>query len=78
MEDGDSIKNRNKDFILNSQQRFRSEPQNVYTEEINKTALSCNGEKNYNKFHVCENEMLSKYKWLIFMIIQAKIKQNIF
>ena len=49
MEDGDSIKNRNKDFILKSQQRFRSEPQNVYTEEINKIALSCNGEKGYNR-----------------------------
>ena len=30
-----------------------------------------------NAFKVCKSEMLSKYKWLILMIILMKIKQNI-
>ena len=28
-------------------------------------------------FKVCKSEMLSKYKWLILMIMQMKTKQNI-
>ena len=62
----------------------------VYIEQINKIALSSNDDKRLqtfdkittyphgaNAFEVCESEMLSKYKWLILMIIQTKIKQNI-
>ena len=58
-------------------------------EEINKIALSSNDDKRLqtfddittypygtNAFEVCESEMLSKYKWLILMIILLKIKQN--
>ena len=30
-----------------------------------------------NSFKVCESEMLSKYKWLILMITQEKITQNL-
>ena len=30
-----------------------------------------------NSFKVCESEMLSKYKWLILMITQKKITQNL-
>ena len=59
----------------------------VYIEQINKIALSSNDDKRLqtfdkittypygaNAFEVCESEMLSKYKWLILMIIQTKIK----
>ena len=59
--------------ILKSQQRFKSDCGNVYTEEINKIALSNNDDKRLqtfdkiitypygkNAFKVCENEVLSK------------------
>ena len=35
----------NNEIILKSQQRFKSEAHNVYTEEINKIALSSNDNK---------------------------------
>ena len=60
-------------IILKSQQRFKSEAHNVYTEEINKIALSSNGDKRLQTFDritshpygtsaakVCKAEMLSK------------------
>ena len=56
-----------------SQQRFRSDHHKVYTEEVNKIALSSNDDKRIqtfdrvttypystNVFKVCENEMLLK------------------
>ena len=59
--------------ILKSQQRFKSDCHNVYTEQINKIALSSNDDKRLqtfdkittypygtNAFKVCESEMLSK------------------
>ena len=59
--------------ILKSQQRFKSDYRNVYTEQINKIALSSNDDKRLqtfdkittypygtNAFKVCESEMLSK------------------
>ena len=61
--------------ILKSQQRFKSDCHNVYTEQINKIALSSNDVKRLqtfdkiitypygtNAFKVCESKMLSKYK----------------
>ena len=36
---------RNHNLILKTQQRFKSERHNVFTEENNKIALSSNGEK---------------------------------
>ena len=61
--------------ILESQQRFKSETHNVYTEQINKIALSTNDYKRLktfdkimsytygtNDFKVCKSEMLSKHK----------------
>ena len=64
----------NDKIILQSQQRFRSDYRNVYTEQINKIALSRNDDKKLqtfdktatypfgtNAFKVCESEMLSKY-----------------
>ena len=67
----------NDKIILKSQQRFKSDHHNVYTEEINKIALSSNDDKRLqtsdriktypygkNAFKVCESEML-KCKTLI-------------
>ena len=58
-------------IILKSQQRFKSDYHNVYTEQINKIALSSNDDKRLqtfdkittypygtNAFKVCESEML--------------------
>ena len=65
----------NNEIILKSQQRFKSEVHNVYTEEINKIALSSNDDKRLQTFDritsypysssvgkVCKTEILSKYK----------------
>ena len=62
------------EIILKSQQRFESEGHCVYTEEVEKIALSSNDDKRLqtfdrirtypygtNAFNVCKNEMLSKY-----------------
>ena len=66
----------NDKIILRSQQRFRSDHHRVYTEEVNKIALSSNDDKRIqtfdkvttfpygtNVFKVCESEMLLKNKW---------------
>ena len=63
----------NNEIILKSQQRFKSETHNVYTEEINKVALGSNDGKRLQTFDriasypygtsagkVCKTEMLSK------------------
>ena len=63
----------NDKVVLKSQQRFESDCHNVYTEQINKIALSSNNDKRLqtfdksttypyrtNPFKVCQNEMLSK------------------
>ena len=60
---------------LKSQQIFKSEANNIYTEEINKIAVSSKDDKQLqtfgrlttypfekNAFKICEIEMLSKYK----------------
>ena len=78
------------EIILKSQQKIKCESHNVYTEQINKIALSSNDDKRLktfdrittysyerNDFKVCRSLMLNKYKWLTLMIIQVKIKQNI-
>ena len=77
-------------IILKSHQRFKSDYDNVYTAQINKTALSSNNEKRLqtfdkittypyktNAFKVSENEMQSKYNALISMIMQMKTEQII-
>ena len=59
--------------ILKSQQRFKSDCHNVYTEQINKIALSSNDVRDYKHlmklqhihmeqthFELCKREMLSK------------------
>ena len=65
----------NNKIILRSQQRFKSDHHKVYTEEVNKIALSSNDDKRIqtfdkvttypygtNVFAVCKNEMLLKNK----------------
>ena len=62
------------EIILKSQQRFKSEAHSLYTEDVNKIALSSNDDKRLqtfdrirtypygtNAFKVCKSEMLSKY-----------------
>ena len=64
--------------IIKSQQKFRSDHHKLYTEEVNKIALSSNDDKRLqtsdkvatypygtNAFKVCESEMLSKNKWYV-------------
>ena len=66
----------NDEVIIKLQQRFRSDHHRVYTEEVNKIALSSNDDKRLqtfdkvttfpygtNIFKLCESEMLSKNKW---------------
>ena len=61
----------NDKIILKSQQRFKSDHHKVYTEEVNKIALSSNDDKRLqtfdnitkypngkNAFKVCESEMM--------------------
>ena len=61
--------------ILRSRQIFKNDHHNVYTEEVNKVALSSNDDKRLqtfdrvttypygtNAFKVCESEMLSKIR----------------
>ena len=61
----------NDKIILKTQQRFSSDYHKVYTEKVNKIALSTNGDKRLqtfdkikrypyetNAFKVCESEML--------------------
>ena len=65
----------NDEIRLKSQQRFKSDYDKVYTEEVNKIALSSNDNKRLQTFDkgttypygtnaikVCESEMLSKLK----------------
>ena len=67
----------NDKVIIRSQQKFKSYNHKVYTEEVNKIALSSNDDKRIqtfdkvttdpygtNVFKVCENEMLLKNKWI--------------
>ena len=63
----------NDEVMIRSQQRFRSDHHRVYTEEVNKIALSSNDDKRIQTFDrvtmfpygtnaikVCESEMLLK------------------
>ena len=65
----------NNKIILKSQQRFKSDHHRVYTEEVNKIALSSNDDKRLqtsdkittypygtNTIKVCESEVLRKLK----------------
>ena len=65
----------NNEIVLKSQQRFKSERHDVYSEEISKISLSSNDDKRLQTFDrirsypygvsaekVCKTELLSKYK----------------
>ena len=65
----------NNEIILKSQQGFKSEAHKVYTEEVNKIALSSKDDKRLQTYDritsypygtsagkVCKTEVLSKYK----------------
>ena len=80
----------NNKTVYRSQERFSSYYDVMYTEEVNKIALSSNDDKRLqthdrittypygtNVFKVYENEMLSKYKRSILIITLMKIKLNI-
>ena len=64
--------------VYRSQQRFKSYNHDVYTEEVNKTALSANDDKRLqsydnittypygtNAFKVCESEMLNSKRFIL-------------
>ena len=68
----------NDKIILKSQQRFKSDHHKVYTEDVNKIALSSNDNKRLqthdkittypygtNPFKVCKSEMLSNKKFIL-------------
>ena len=65
-------------IVLKSKQRFKSDDHKVYTEEINKIALSSNDDKKLqtsdriktypygtNAFKVCESEMLKGKRFIL-------------
>ena len=71
----------NDKVIIRSQQRFRSYNHKVYTEEVNKIALSSNDDKiiqtfdkvttypyGTNVFKICKNEMLLRNKWVCLLM----------
>ena len=77
-------------IVLKSQERFKSDYRNVYTEQINKIALSSNDDKRLqtfdktttypygtNTFKVIPIKNIYIYKQLILMIMQMKTQQNI-
>ena len=79
----------NDKIILETQQRFKSDYHNVCTEQIITIALSSNDDKRLqtfdkitaypygrNAFEVCESEVLSRYKWLLLMILQNENKKT--
>ena len=75
--------------VLKTQQRFKSERHDVYTQKFNKIALGSNDDKRLQTFdkitiypygtsagRACKTELLSKVniKWLILMSILMKEK----
>ena len=75
--------------VYRSQQRFKSCNQDVYTEEVNKTALSPNDDKTAqtydrgktypyetNAFKVCESEMLNNKRFILWKIIIKRCYAN--
>ena len=76
----------NDETMLKTQQRFKSDYHNVYTEEINKIALSSNDDKRIqtfdgittypystSNFKICESEMLVRKKDITIILYYDKI-----
>ena len=72
--------------MVKTQQRFKSDYRNVYTEEINKIALSSNDDKRIqtfdgittypystSNFKICESEMLVRKKDIPIILYYDKI-----
>ena len=66
---------KNNKLILKAQQRFRSEKHNVFTEKINKTALSSNDEKRIQSIDLIETYANGTSKDLICIIEEIKCKK---
>ena len=75
--------------VYRSQQRFKSYNHDVYTEEVNKIALSSNDDKRLqtfdrittypygtNAFKVCESEMLNGKRFILWKIIIKQCYTN--
>ena len=60
----------NNETILKSQQRFKSEAHNVYTEEINKIALSSNNDR---RFQIVNSITTYPYRFKHWESMQNKI-----
>ena len=56
---------RNNKLILKTQQRFKSERHNVFTEETNKIALSLNDNKRMQSIHSIETYAYGRSKVLV-------------
>ena len=56
---------RNNKLILKTQQRFKSERHNVFTEETNKIALSLNDNKRMQSIHSIETYAYGRSKDLV-------------
>ena len=76
----------NEETMVKAQQRFKSDYRNVYTEEINKIALSSNDDKRIqtfdgittypystSNFKICESEMLVRKKDIPIILYYDKI-----
>ena len=76
----------NEETMVKTQQRFKSDYRNVYTEEINKIALSSNDDKRIqtfdgittypystSNFKICESEMLVRKKDIPIILHYDKI-----
>ena len=76
----------NNEIIMRSQFRFKNDHHKVYTEEVNKIALSSNDDKRLrtfegittypyaaNAFKVCESEMIVKKKAIPIKLYYNKI-----
>ena len=76
----------NEETMVKTQQRFKSDYRKVYTEEINKIALSSNDDKRIqtfdgittypygtNNFKICESEMLVRKKDIPIILYYDKI-----
>ena len=76
----------NEETMVKTKQRFKSDYRNVYTEEINKIALSSNDDKRIqtfdgittypystSNFKICESEMLVRKKDIPIILYYDKI-----
>ena len=63
--DIDSLKNDHKELILKTQQRFKSKRYNVFTEEIDKIALTSNDDKRMQSTDLIETYGYGTSKGLV-------------